>query len=70
MKFYGEVLKEEQCDGYRRVVMKTRTAIVDMRIPDHTPEEEKKLAADITQALFEFAFPDEDWSGEALKVIQ
>ena len=70
MKFYGEVLKEEQCDGYRRVVMKTRTAIVDMRIPDHTPEEEKKLAADITQALFEFAFPDEDWSGKPLKVIQ
>lgn len=70
MKFYGEVLKEEQCDGYRRVVMKTRTAIVDMRIPDHTPEEEKKLAADITQALFEFAFPDEDWNGKALKVIQ
>lgn len=70
MKFYGEVLKEEQCDGYRRVVMKTRTAIVDMRIPDHTPEEEKKLAADITQALFEFAFPDEDWSGKVLKVIQ
>lgn len=70
MKFYGEVLKEEQCDGYRRVVMKTRTAIVDMRIPDHTPEEEKKLAADITQALFEFAFPDEDWSGKDLKVIQ
>lgn len=50
--------------------MKTKSAIVDMRIPDHTPEEEKKLAADITQALFEFAFPDEDWSGKRLKVIQ
>ena len=70
MEFSGEILEDVQCDGYRKVVMKTKSAIVDMRIPDHTPEEEKKLAADITQALFEFAFPDEDWSGNRLKVIQ
>ena len=61
MNFPGEVLEDVQCDGYRKV---------DMRIPDHTPEEEKKLSEDITQALFEFAFPDEDWSNMSLRIIQ
>lgn len=66
----SEILEDVQCDGYRRVVMRTKDAIVDMRIPDHTEEEKKKLAADLTQALFEMAFPDEDWSDKALKIIQ
>lgn len=70
MKFDGEILEDIQCNGYRKVVMRTKTAIVDMRIPDHTPEEEKKLAADITQAMFEVVFPDKDWRGKKLKVIQ
>ena len=70
MNFPGEVLEDVQCDGYRKVVLKTKSAIVDMRIPDHTPEEEKKLSEDITQALIEFAFPDEDWSNMSLRIIQ
>lgn len=70
MDFQGEVIEEKQCDGYRKVVLKTESAIVDMRIPNHTPEEEKRLSGEITQALFELAFPEEDWSGKALKVIK
>ena len=70
MKFDGEILEDIQCDGYRKVVMQTETAIAVMHIPDHTPEEEKKLAADITQAMFEVVFPDKDWRGKKLKVIQ
>lgn len=67
----NEILLEEQCDGYRRVVMRTKRGdTVDMRIPDHTEEEKKKLAADLTQAMYEMAFPGEDWSNVALKIIQ
>ncbi len=57
-----EVLEEKQMDGYRKAVLKTKAGIVDLRIPNHAPEEEEKLSADITRALFEFAFPGEDWS--------
>lgn len=57
-----EVLEETQMEGYRKVVLKNRAGIIELRIPDHTPEEEKKYASDVTRALFEFAYPDEDWS--------
>lgn len=66
-----EVLEEIQCKGYRKKVIKLENGtVVDMRIPDHTPEEEKEIAAKITRALFEMAFPDEDWSGKNLRIIQ
>lgn len=57
-----EVLEDTEHEGYRKVVLKTQSGIVDMRIPHHPPEEQAKIDRQITQALFEFAFPDEDWS--------
>lgn len=64
MNLECELLEEVQCDGYRKKVirMKESGAVVTMRIPDHTPEEEKELSAKIARALAEFAYPDEDWS--------
>lgn len=64
MNLEYELLEEIQCEGYRKKVirMKDSGAIVDMRIPNHTPEEEEELSAKLARALFEFAYPDEDWS--------
>ena len=65
------VLEDVQCKGYRKKVIKLENGtVVDMRIPDHTPEEELELSAKITRALFEMAFPNEDWSGKELRIIQ
>ena len=59
-----ELLEEVQCDGYRKKVIQVKSsgAIVDMRIPDHTPEEEAELSAKLTRTIFEFLYPGEDWS--------
>ena len=40
------VLEDVQCKGYRKKVIKLENgSCVDMRIPDHTPEEERELSA-------------------------
>lgn len=57
-------------DTEKKVIKLENGTVVDMRIPDHTPEEERELSAKITRALFEMAFPNEDWSGKELRIIQ
>lgn len=65
-----EIILKEQCNGYERRVLKFKNGTtVDMRIPDHTPEEEKKLSEQITRACFELVFPEEEWDGKSLYVI-
>lgn len=66
-----EIVLREKCKSYTRQVVKFENGTtVDMRIPDHTPEEKKKLEEQITKACFEFVFPNENWDGKRLKVIQ
>lgn len=65
-----EIILKEHCGKYEKQVLRFKngsTAV--MWIPDHTPEEEKKLNAKLAKACFEFLFPDEDWNGKNLYVI-
>lgn len=65
-----EIILKERCGKYEKQVLKFKNgSTVAMWVPDHTPEEEKKLSEQITKACFEFVFPDEDWSGKKLHVI-
>lgn len=55
------VLSREQCDGYRKVTLRTHSGyIVNCRIPDHTPEQEQEIRENITEALIKIAYPDLD----------
>ena len=58
-----EILSEEIIDGFKIAKLKTHGgAIVNCRIPIHSPEERAKLSESICEAMIKFVYPDLDMS--------
>lgn len=58
-----KVLEERRIDGGRFVQLQTHSGyIVNMEIPDHTPEQDEKYQSDIAKALYKIAHPGADLS--------
>lgn len=65
-----EVVEERHENGAKKVTLRMadgRTAY--LTIPDHTAEEEAKIAENFTRAAYKMIFPNDDWSHTDLKII-